>query len=75
LYVTALADPEADTWPLPWWLDYLLDAEAAKCPPWELFDGWTSRRFWGECIRHLRVARSIVEKKKEQADVKAVKGN
>lgn len=45
------------TIPPPWWLSYVLDAEEWHIPPWELFDDWTPRAFWRECLHILRSAR------------------
>jgi hypothetical protein len=68
LYLAALKDEEADTWQLPWWYFDLLDAEDAHCPPWELYDQWTPKRFWRECLKHLRYARNAVKEKESQTD-------
>jgi hypothetical protein len=54
------------TWPLPWWLDYLLLAEDWHCPPWELFDRKTPKPFWLECMQHLRHARNVVRQRQER---------
>ena len=43
-----VAAKDAD--PLPWWVDYVAIAIELHKGPWELFDCWTPRAFWMECI-------------------------